>query len=109
MDTQHIMVEQSTAWPTAVRLLAPKTVALCVKSFKWEGDTKVDVPLGQGRVKKAIVDQVLATHAKPLPICIHNEWWNNGRLAPVPFAGRGPIVEAFRADAAVLRGWLGVG
>lgn len=108
MDTQHVMVELSTAWPTAVQLLAPRTVALCVKSFKWDGETKVNVPLGEGRVKKAIVDQVIAAHGGPLPICIHNEYWNNGRLAPVPFAQRAPIVEAFRADARVLRGWLGI-
>ena len=107
-DTQHVMVEQGTAWPTAVQLLAPRTVALCVKSFKWDGDNKVNVPLGEGRVKKAIVDQVIAAHGGPLPICIHNEYWNGGRLAPVPFAQRAGIVEAFRADARVLRGWLGM-
>ena len=31
-----------------------------------------------------------------------------GRLAPVPFAQRATLVEAFRADARVLRNWLGV-
>jgi sugar phosphate isomerase/epimerase len=107
-DTQHIMVEQGLAWPNAVQLLAPRTVALCVKSFKWEGDNKVEVPLGEGRVKKAIVDQVVAAHGGPLPICIHNEYWNGGKLEPVPFAARGPIVAAFRHDAQVLREWLGI-
>jgi sugar phosphate isomerase/epimerase len=107
-DTQHVMVELSTAWPNAVQLLAPRTVALCVKSFKWEGETKVNVPLGEGRVKKAIVEQVIAAHGGPLPVCIHNEYWNGGKLAPVPFAERAAIVEAFRADARVLRGWLGL-
>src|SRR5688500_954835 len=109
MDTRHVMVEQGTAWPTAIQLLAPRTVALCVKSFKWEGDEPVNVPLGQGRVKKAIVDQVLAGHSRPLPICIHIEYFHNaaGKLAPVPFAERAKIVAAFRADARVLRQWLG--
>ncbi len=107
-DTQHVMVEQGTAWPTALQLLAPRTVALCVKSFKWDGDTKVNVPLGEGRVKQTIVEQVVAAHGGPLPICIHNEYWNGGKLAPVPFAERAAIVAAFRADAKVLRGWLGV-
>ncbi len=109
-DPRHVMVEQGLAWPTAVQLLAPRTVALCMKSFKWEGDQVVDVPLGQGRVKKAIVDQVIAAHGGPLPICIHVEHFKNaaGRLTPVPFAERAAIVEAFRADARVLRGWLGV-
>ena len=107
-DTRHMMLELGYAWPTAVELLAPRTVALCVKSFKWDGDQAVEVPLGEGRVKKAIVDQVIAAHGGPLPICIHNEYFHNaaGKLAPVPFAQRAPIVAAFRADAAVLRGWL---
>jgi hypothetical protein len=107
-DTRHVMVEQGQAWPTAVQLLAPRTVALCVKSFKWEGDQVIDVPLGQGRVKKPIIDQVVAAHGGPLPICIHIEYFKNaaGRLAPVPFAERAAIVEAFRADARVLRNWL---
>jgi sugar phosphate isomerase/epimerase len=109
-DTQHVMMEQSLAWPNAVELLAPRTVALCVKSFKWEGDKTVEVPLGQGRVKKAIVDQVIAAHGGPLPICIHIEHFMDakGKLAPVPFAQRAAIVEAFRADARVLREWLGL-
>ena len=104
-DTQHVMVEQGLAWPTAVQLLAPRTVALCVKSFKWQGDEKVEVPLGQGRVKKNIVDQVIAAHGGPLPIYIHIEHF---KLAAVPFAERAKIVEAFRADARVLKGWLGI-
>jgi hypothetical protein len=109
-DTRHVMVEQGMAWPTALQLLAPRTVALCVKSFKWEGDQVVEVPLGQGRVKKTIVDQVIAAHGGPLPICIHIEHFKDaaGRLAPVPFAERAAIVQAFRADARVLREWLGI-
>ncbi|MDO8539315.1 MAG: TIM barrel protein [Opitutaceae bacterium] len=110
MDTRHVMVEQGMAWPTAVHLLAPRTVALCVKSFKWDGDNVVDLPLGQGRVKKTIVDQVIAAHGGPLPICIHIEYFKNaaGRLAPVPFAERAGIVAAFKSDARVLRSWLGL-
>jgi sugar phosphate isomerase/epimerase len=109
-DVRHAMVELGTAWPTAIQLLAPKIVALCVKSFRWEGDQVVDVPLGQGRVKKDIVSQVVAAHGGPLPVCIHVEYFKNaaGKLAPVPFAQRKPIVDAFRADARVLREWLGV-
>lgn len=107
-DTRHIMVEQGQAWPTSIQLLAPRIVALCVKSFKWDGDQPVEVPLGQGRVKKTIVDQVIAAHGGPLPICIHIEHFKDaaGKLAPVPFAQRAAIVEAFRADARVLRSWL---
>lgn len=110
LDPRHVMVEQGQAWPNAVQLLAPRTVALCMKSFKWDGDKTVEVPLGQGRVQKPIVDQVIAAHGGPLPICIHIEHFTNaaGKLAPVPFAQRAAIVEAFRADARVLRSWLGL-
>ena len=110
IDAQHVMVEQGLAWPNAIEVLAPRTVALCVKSFKWEGDAVVSVPLGQGRSTKPFVDQVIAAHGGPLPICIHIEHFMGkaGKLAPVPFAERASIVEAFRADARVLKNWLGL-
>lgn len=110
-DAEHVMIEQGKAWPNAVQLLAPRTVALCVKSFKWEGgDEPTQVPLGQGRVKKDIIDQIIAAHGGPLPVCIHNEYFKGtaGKLAAVPFAQRTAIVEAFRSDARVLKQWLGV-
>lgn len=109
-DTRHVMVEQGLAWPTAIQLLAPKIVALCVKSFQWEGDNATMVPLDQGRVKKDIVTKVIAAAGGPIPICIHNEYFKGaaGKLAAVPFDQRAGIVEAFRSDAKVLRKWLGV-
>lgn len=111
-DTRHVMLELGQSWPNAVQLLGPRIATLCVKSFRWEGDQPVEVPLGQGRVRKAIVDQVLTAQGglRPMPICIHIEHFKNaaGKLAPVPFAQRAAIVEAFRADARVLRTWLGL-
>jgi sugar phosphate isomerase/epimerase len=108
-DLRHVVVEQGMSWPNAVQLLAPRTVALCMKSFKWDGDQVVEVALGEGRVKKNMVEQVVAAHGGPLPICIHNEYFRDaaGRLAAVPFAQRAGIVAAFRSDARVLREWLG--
>ena len=81
-----------------------------MKSFTWEGDAPVEVPPGQGRVKKAILDQVVAAHGGPLPICLHIEHVKDaaGKPAPVPFARRAALVEAFRADARGLKGWLGL-
>lgn len=110
IDAQHVMVEQGLAWPNAVQLLAPRTVALCVKSFKWVGDQVVCVPLGQGRSTQPFVEQVIVAHGGPLPICIHIEHFMGaaGKLAPVPFAQRAPIVDAFLADARELKGWLGL-
>lgn len=40
-----------------------------------------------------------------MPTFIHLE---HRPAVPVPFAQRAEIVEAFRADARVLRGWLGI-
>ena len=115
-DTQHVLVEQGLSYINAVDILAPRTVALCVKSFRWQEDPKLheyrpfQVPLGQGFVKKAMVDQVIAAHGGPLPLIIHIEHFKTpaGELAAVPFANRKPIVDAFRADARVLRNWLGL-
>lgn len=110
MDVRHLLVEQGTAWPTAIRLIAPKITALCVKDFRWENDRVVNVPLGEGRVQQRHVQTVIDAVGGPLPICIHVEYFFNeqGRLAAVPFAQRAGIVAAFRKDAQVLRSWLGL-
>jgi len=115
IDTQHVMVEQGLSWPNAIDVLAPRTVALCVKSFRWEEDgatrrcRPLQVPLGQGCVKRDFVQQVIAAHGGPLPIILHIEHFKdaNGNLVPVPFDQRKGIVDAFRADARVLDRWLG--
>jgi len=114
IDTEHVMVEEGLAWPNAIDVLAPRTVAMCVKSFRWDYDRKVGkyrpipVPLGQGYVTKDFVEQVIAAHGGPLPIIIHHECYLNarGEQVAVPFAERSGIVESFRSDATVLRGWL---
>jgi sugar phosphate isomerase/epimerase len=114
-DTQHVLVEQGLSYANAVDVLAPRTTALCVKSFRWEENPKThemtpwQVPLGQGNVKKTNVAQVIAAHGGPLPIIIHIEHYKvGGELYPVPFDQRKGIVEAFRNDAKVLREWLGL-
>lgn len=113
-DTQHVRVEQGLSWPNAIDVLAPRTTALCVKSFKWEDGRPLQVRLGQGLVGKDMVDQVLKAHGGPLPIIIHVEhfktgWGPNGvELAPIAFDQRKSIVDVIKADAAVLRGWLGI-
>ena len=114
-DTQHVLVEQGLSYSNAVDLLAPRTVALCVKSFRWEEDPKthrnvpMQVPFGQGFVKKDMVTDVIAAHGGPLPIIIHIEHFKFGPdLYPSPFEQRKGIVTAFRNDAAVLKNWLGL-
>ena len=104
LDCRHLMVEQGRAWPTAIRLISPRVRSLYVKSFRWDRDKTIETPLSEGIVTKELIDQVLADHPS-LPICLHIE---HLKLQPVPFAERASTVEAFRKDAAVLRGWLGI-
>ncbi len=114
-DTQHVLVEQGLSYLNAVDVLAPRTVALCVKSFRWDVDPKtqrnvpMQMPLGQGFVKKEMVTDVIAAHGGPLPLIIHIEHFKlGGELYPSPFEQRKAIVAAFRSDAAVLKNWLGL-
>lgn len=104
LDTRHLLVEQGRAWPSAVRLISPRVQSLFVKSFKWDFDRTIETPLSEGIVSKAMVDQIVADHPV-LPVCLHVEYL---KLQPVPFAERAATVEAFRRDAKVLRGWLGM-
>jgi hypothetical protein len=104
-DVRHVRVEAGLHWPNVIRLLAPRIAALCIKSFKWEGSTPVDVPLGQGNVNADMVRQVVTAAGGPLPTVIHME---HRPAVPVPFEQRANVVEAFKADAKVLRSWLGV-
>jgi sugar phosphate isomerase/epimerase len=104
LDARHLMVEQGRAWPTAVRLIAPRVGSLFVKSFRWERERTIETPLRDGIVTDAVVNAVVADRPS-LPVCIHIE---HTRLQPVPFAERAGIVGLFRDDAAILRQWLGI-
>jgi hypothetical protein len=103
-DTKHVLVEQGYSWPNALQLIAPRIAALCVKSYRWEGDKSPSVPLRTGLVKATVVQQVIAACGH-VPICIHNEYTP---FRPIPFNDRAEVVAAFRDDAEVLRGWLGM-
>ncbi len=103
LDARHLLVEQGMAWPTAIKLIAPRVRSLFVKSFKWDRNRPVETPLADGIVTKSVIDQIAAGHPS-LPVCLHVE---HLKLEPVAFANRAATVEAFRADARVLQGWLG--
>lgn len=108
LDTRHMMVEQGRAWPTGVRLIAPRIGSLFVKSFRWDRDRIIEVPLREGIVTDQVVNAIVGARpaARPaLPVCIHVEY---AKLQPVPFAERAGIVSLFRDDAALLRQWLGL-
>lgn len=104
LDARHLLVEQGRAWPTAVRLIAPRVGSLFVKSFRWERERTVEVPLREGIVTAAMVNAIVGDRPA-LPVCLHVE---HAPLQPVPFAERARIVAQFRDDAAVLRQWLGL-
>lgn len=104
LDVRHLLVEQGRAWPTAIRLIAPRVGSLFVKSFRWDRDTTVEVPLREGIVTAAMVNAVVGDRPS-LPICVHVE---HTKLQPVPYADRAGIVGLFRNDVAVLRDWLGL-
>jgi hypothetical protein len=104
LDLRHLLVEQGKAWPTAVQLIAPRVGSLFVKSFRWERDRTVEVPLKEGIVTPAMANAVVGNRPS-LPLCVHVEY---AKLQPVPFAQRAEIVGMFRDDAAQLRQWLGI-
>jgi hypothetical protein len=103
LDTRHLVVELGRAWPTGIRLIAPRVQSLYVKSFRWDRDKTIETPLSQGIIDQEVIDHALAGQPN-LPICLHVE---HLKLQPVPFAERASTVAAFRDDARVLRGWLG--
>ena len=102
LDLRHLLVEQGKAWPTAVQLIAPRVGSLFVKSFRWERDRTVEVPLKEGIVTPAMANAVVGSRAA-LPLCVHVEY---AKLQAVPFAQRAEIVGMFRDDVAQLRQWL---
>ena len=104
LDCRHLLVEQGKAWPTAVKLIAPRVGSLFVKSFRWDRDRTVEVPLREGIVTAEMANAIVGDRPA-LPVCIHVEY---AKLQPVPFAERAEIVRMFRDDAAVLRQWLGI-
>lgn len=104
LDVRHLLVEQGRAWPTAIRLIAPRVGSLFVKSFRWDRDRTIEVPLREGIVTPEMANAVVGNRTS-LPICVHVE---HTTLQPVPYSERAGIVGLFRDDVAVLRGWLGL-
>lgn len=104
LDVRHLLVEQGRAWPTAIRLIAPRVGSLFVKSFRWDRDRTIETPLREGIVTPEMANAVVGERPS-LPICVHVE---HTKLQAVPYAERAGIVGLFRDDVAVLRGWLGL-
>jgi len=103
LDTRHLLVEQGRAWPISVRLIAPRVGSLFLKSFRWDRDQTIETPLSEGIVKPEMIKQIVGGRTS-LPVCLHVEY---AKRDPLPFSQRAGIVELFRRDLAVARGWLG--
>jgi sugar phosphate isomerase/epimerase len=100
-DIMHATIEGGTSWPTEVRLARDHIAIAYFKNFVWEGTRHKAVPLGEGVVGKAYVDQLksLDYHG---PVCVHVEYLKGGLKDPEYLAR---AIEATRADIATLRSW----
>lgn len=104
LDARHLMVELGRAWPTGIRLIAPRVGSLFVKSFRWDRDRTIETPLSEGIVTSEVVNQIVGERTA-LPVCLHVEYVKH---EAVPFASRAGIVGNFRSDTQLLREWLGL-
>ncbi len=96
-DVRHAVAEAGLAWPVLLGVAKPFIAALYVKDCRWEGANLANVPLGQGRVDRAMVRR-----CKPAgfqgPISLHVEY--------VKAAGIEPHLAALASDRDTLRQWL---
>lgn len=104
LDARHLMVELGRAWPTGIRLIAPRVGSLFVKSFRWDRDRTIETPLSEGIVTPEVVNQIVGERGA-LPVCLHVEYVKH---EAVPFSSRAGIVGNFRSDTHLLREWLGL-
>ena len=99
-DIGHATIEGGLSWPIEFRLVQPRLSAIFVKDFKWEkasaGGRVQWCPLGEGMVSKNFFSQLKAS-GFPGPICQHHEY---------EMGNRATMVDYFKRDLAVLRGWL---
>ncbi len=108
-DIRHAMVEGATAWPVALRLVAPRVRTLAIKDFRWEQrDGKwqpVTVALGEGMVDFPAFLTLVRQLGIAGPFTLHYEY----PLAEQPEANlAGPerlrqYRAAMQRDAALLR------
>ena len=97
-DIRHAVIEASSSWPNALRLVAPFVHTLDVKDGHWArteaGWRPVTVPLGEGAVDLVAFLRLLSELGVAAPISMHFEY-------PFPEAG-GPG-ERRKAALALMR------
>jgi L-ribulose-5-phosphate 3-epimerase len=97
-DIRHAVIEGSTSWPNALRLVAPFVHTVDVKDGQWEkterGWRAANVPLGEGAVDLVAFFRLLGEVGVSAPISVHFEY---------PFPGDGTAAERRKAAVALMR------
>jgi len=96
-DIGHATVEGGLAWPLNFQLAKPNLGAVFVKDFRWKGRRTEIVPLGEGQVDPAFIQQLKKTDFDG-PISLHVEYLHKG--------GVKKNAAALKRDLGVLRQWL---
>ncbi|MFS4466694.1 sugar phosphate isomerase/epimerase family protein [Maribacter sp. 2210JD10-5] len=77
-DIRHASVEGAQAWPTQLRLIAPKINTIVIKDYKWSREGNqwklMNVPIGEGMVNFHEYFKMLKKHKINVPVSMHFEY-----------------------------------
>jgi sugar phosphate isomerase/epimerase len=105
LDLRHLRADTGTSWKTAAALLKPHIRSIYVKDATWtgpRGNVLRDVPLDSGFVNREVFAFVRGG-LRPMPICLHVEHLGYRAFEKHEMP---EVIQAHRADLAVLRKWL---
>lgn len=102
-DLRHATVEGGASWPVLWRLMRDRVRVVYLKDFRWDGQTPLNVPLGQGQVDPAFIEMVSSEIAVGTPISLHMEYVSHND-ASKQAEGMAAIVQ----DRKTLRKLIGV-
>jgi L-ribulose-5-phosphate 3-epimerase len=96
-DIRHAVIEGSSSWPNALRLIAPFIHTVDVKDSHWEKTEKgwqaANVPLGEGVVDLVAFFRLLGELGVAAPVSVHFEY---------PFPEAGSPAERRKAAVAIM-------
>ena len=97
-DIRHAVIEGSTSWPNALRLIAPFVHTVDVKDSHWakteKGWQAANVPLGEGVVDLVGFFRLLGELGVRVPVSTHFEY---------PFPQEGSVAERRKAAVGLMR------
>lgn len=105
LDLRHMRIEISGSFRSAIEAVRPHIRTVYLKDSQRTGPTPgevKDVPLGEGLVNKDLF-QFVSKNLAPIPVALHVEYFGQKPIEPEKI---GPVIEAYRRDAAVLRSWI---